>query len=96
MKYPVIVRTESTNQYIAQPLGIPELTAVAATETEAIAQIGRALGEWLASAKLVQISVPIAGDENPWLHAFGRSAHDPDFEEFAEELQRVRSMKTNE
>ena len=92
MQYPVIVRTEAANQYVAQPLGIPELKVVAATEAEAIEQVSQALGQWLASAKVVQVAVPAAGGSNPWLDAFGRSANDPDFDEFLEELQRVRSV----
>lgn len=96
MQYPVIVRTESANQYVAQPLGIPELRVVASTEAEAIEQVGQALRQWLASAKVVQVAVPVAGSGNPWLDAFGRSANDPDFEEFTEELKRVRSMNAAE
>ena len=94
MQYPVIVRIESENQYVAQPLGIPELRVVAATEAEAVEQVSQALGQWLASAKVVQVSVPVAGRGNPWLDAFGRSANDPDFDEFLEELQQARSADT--
>jgi hypothetical protein len=89
MQYPVIVRTESANQYVAQPLGIPELKVMAATEAEAIEKVSRALGQWLASAKVVQVAVPSVGSGNPWLDAFGRSANDPDFAEFVEELKRA-------
>ncbi len=96
MQYPVIVRTEAANQYVAQPLGIPELRVVAATEAEAIEKVSRALGQWLASAKVVQVAVPIASSGNPWLDAFGRSANDPDFNEFIEELQRARSTDAPE
>ncbi len=92
MQYPVIVRTESANQYVAQPLGIPELRVVAATEAEAIEKVSQALGQWLASAKVVQVAVPVTSSGTPWLDAFGRSANDPDFDEFLEELQRARSM----
>jgi hypothetical protein len=91
MQYPVIVWTESASQYVAQPLGIPELRVVATTEAEAIAQVSLALEQWLASAKVVQVTVPIVGSGNPWLDAFGRSANDPDFDEFLEELKRACS-----
>ena len=33
----VVIRAESTHRYVAQPLGIPEVQMVAATEAEAIA-----------------------------------------------------------
>jgi hypothetical protein len=96
MQYPVIVRTESANQYVAQPLGIPELKVMAATEAEAIEKVSQALGQWLASAKVVLVAVPSAGSGNPWLDAFGRSANDPDFEEFVEELKRAPSADVPE
>jgi len=96
MHYPVIVRTESPDQYAAQPLGIPELKVVAPTEAEAIARVSQALDQWLSSAKIVQVAVPTAVKGNPWLDAFGRSADDPDFDEFLEELQRIRSTDTVE
>lgn len=92
MEYPIIVRPESTNQYTAQPLGLPELKVIAATEAEALVQVRQALERWLASAKVVQVSVPVADNGNPWLDSFGRSAHDPDFDEFLEEMQRARSL----
>ena len=43
MNYPVIIRAESAHRYVAQPLGIPEVKVVAATEAEAIAQVTEAL-----------------------------------------------------
>jgi len=95
MNYPVIIRVESAHQYVAQPLGIPEVKVVAATEAEAIAQVTEALGHWLAAAKVVHVTVPGEAPGNPWLDAFGRSAIDPDFPEFLEELQRLRTLDTS-
>jgi len=95
MNYPVIVRTESAHQYVAQPLGIPEVKVVAATEAEAIAQVTEALAQWLITAKVIQVAVPDKAQGNPWLDAFGRSANDPDFAEFLEELQRLRATDTS-
>lgn len=94
MNYPVLIRTESAHRYVAQPLGIPEVTVVAATEAEAIAQVTAALAQWLTAAKVVHVAVPGEARANPWLDAFGRSAHDPDFAEFLEELQRLRTTDT--
>jgi hypothetical protein len=71
---------------------MPELKVIAATESDAIAQVSQALEKWLASAKVVQVNVPVPNDSNPWLDAFGRSADDPDFAEFANELKRLRAL----
>ena len=95
MHYPVIIRVESAHQYIAQPLGIPEVKVAAATEAEALAQVTEALGQWLAAAKVIHVTVPGEAQGNPWLDAFGRSATDPDFAEFLEELQRLRTTDTS-
>src|SRR5262249_36719444 len=92
---PAIIRAESTPEYVAQPSGIPEIKVVAATEAEAIAQVTEALGHWLAAAKVVHVTVPGEAPSNPWLDAFGRSATDPDFPEFLEELQRLRTLDTS-
>jgi recombinational DNA repair ATPase RecF len=51
------------------------------------------LVQWHASAKLVTLDVSVLGTGNPWLDTFGRSADDPDFEEFVEEMQRARAAE---
>ena len=90
-----MIRVESAHQYVAQPLGIPEVKVVAATEAEAIAQVTEALGHWLAAAKVIHVTIPGKETGNPWLDAFGCSATDPDFPEFLEELQRLRTLDTS-
>ena len=96
MNYPVIVRAESEHQYVAQALGIPEVRVVAATEAEAVSQVTEALSHWLAAAKVVPVTVSGEANGGPWLNAFGRSASDPDFPEFLEELHRMRTTATGE
>ena len=91
MNYPVIIRAESAHRYVAQPLGIPEARVVAATQEEAVAQVTETLGDWLAAAKVIHVAVPGEEPDNPWLKTFGRSAADPDFPEFLEELRRQRA-----
>lgn len=91
MQYPIIVRTESPDRHVAQPVGLPELRAMGRTETEAVLAASRSLERWLASAKLVLVDVAVDENGNPWLSAFGRSADDPDFAELAEEIARARS-----
>ncbi len=89
MHYPVIIQTHS-GHCVAEPLGKPDLRVEAATEPEALEQVEKLLGEWLSSARLVQLEVPANGS-NPWLEAFGSSADDPDFDEYLEEIARARA-----
>jgi hypothetical protein len=88
----VIVRASAPGRYTAQILGIPDVRAEADTEAGAIDQVQQALTHWLASAKVVRISVPGNGTGNAWLDTFGRSAQDPEFPAFLEELQRAREL----
>ncbi len=91
MRYPVIVESTSENEFVAEPLGRPELKVVAPTEAEALARVERALEEWLSSVKVVQLEIPVRGPGDPWLDTFGRSTDDPDFDEYLEEIERARS-----
>ena len=93
MQYPVIVRSEPEGRYVARPVGLPEIEATATTEAAAIEQVRQELGQWLRSAKLVQVDVPAAPGINPWLETFGRSADDPDFDDLQRELSRLRSER---
>ncbi len=91
MQYTVVVRTKSPDRYVAEPLGISELRVEAATEAEALDRVGHALTGWLGSAKLVQVDLPASDGSNPLLDSFGRSADDPLFEDFLEEMARARA-----
>ena len=91
MDYPVIVRSGSPGEFIAEPVGIPHLQAVAASEAEAVEQVENALAEWLSSAKLIHVHVLVPNGDNPWLKFFGRSANDPDFDEFVQEVDSHRA-----
>jgi hypothetical protein len=38
----------------------------------------------------VQVPIPVSGTVNPWLDTFGRSADDPDFDEYLEAVEQAR------
>jgi predicted RNase H-like HicB family nuclease len=86
----VAVRPEPPGQYTAQVLSLPAICATAATEEEAIAQVRRVLAEWLATARWVQIDVPVPTAGHPLLKFAGHAKEDPDFEEYLEEIRRYR------
>jgi hypothetical protein len=92
----VIVRPEAPDHYVAQSLALPEVRAVATTEAAAVEQVRESLTHLLASGKLVRIDISIPHDGNPWLQGFGRSADDPDFEEYLREIQQARSADDTE
>jgi hypothetical protein len=96
MEHLVIVRATAPDRFTAQALGFPEIRAEASTEAGAVDQVRESLAHWLSSAKLVRVTVPVNGTGNPWLETFGRSANDPDFPAFLEELRRARELESDE
>lgn len=91
MNYPVMVKRSSDREYTAEPLGKPELKTAASTEAEALAQAEKALEEWMSSGKIVGVEVSGTVNGNPWLDAWGRSADDPDFDEYLAEIEKARA-----
>lgn len=93
MQCTVIVRPESATRFVACPLGLPQLESSAPTEVEAVEQVKQKLSAWLKDAKVVEVSIPKG---NPWVDTFGRSANDPQFDEYLAELQRYREEQEAE
>jgi hypothetical protein len=79
-------------------LGPPEFKTVGRTEAEAIEQASQALAQWLAAARVVQVSIPVSGTGtgNPWLDGFGRSADDPDLDEYLDAIEQARATDERE
>lgn len=93
MQCTVIVRLKSATRFVACPVGLPQLESTAPTEDEAVEQVKQKLAAWLKDAKVVEVSVPTG---NPWLDSFGRSATDPQFDDYLAELQRYREEQETE
>ena len=93
MQCTVIVRSESPTRFVARAVGLPELETIASSEAEAVEQVKQKLTAWLKDAKVVEVSVPTG---NPWLDSFGRSATDPQFDDYLAELHRYREEQETE
>lgn len=84
----ILVRPEPPGQFTAQAVGLPELSATAASRDEALRQVQARLGEWVADGRLVAVPVPAA---NPWLHLVGHiDPTDPGEQVYLQELTRLR------
>jgi hypothetical protein len=91
MDYLLIVRPEPEGQFTAQVMGIPEIRAVAATETQAIQQTKRLLTEWLAKATLVRVHLKTPDVAHPAMEFAGHAdPNDPVEQMYLEELARLR------
>lgn len=93
MQYPVILQSNSENEYIAEPLGKPELAVTADTAENALAAVEKSLQHWLGAAQIVQVDVPGVPPTNPWLETFGQWATDPDFDDLMREIARARALE---
>lgn len=83
----VRVRPEPPGQFTAQPLGLPELHATAATREEAVEQVRLLLRQELGSGSLLSVDV---ARENPLMSLFGIGKDDPDLEGYLEEIRKFR------
>ncbi len=84
----VVARSEPTGQVTAQVVGVPELSANAATRADAIEQLRAKIMDWMATGQLMSIEVPCP---NPLLDFPGHlDPNDPIEQEFLEELRRRR------
>ena len=91
MQYPIVIRAKSTGLYTAEPVGLSELRVEAATEPAALEEVEKVLKGWLGSAaKLIHLDLADNERGNPWLETYGRSADDPLFDAFLEEMAKAR------
>jgi hypothetical protein len=93
MQQLILVRADGPDHFTARAVAIPEVVAEGKTEADAVAQVRESLAALFTSAKIVSIDVPLYGHNNPWLDGFGRSANDPDFAAYQEEIQRARAAE---
>jgi hypothetical protein len=88
MHYPVVVRQDSSGQFTAEAVGLPEIRAACADRAEAIHRVRLQLCQWLASGQLVQVDI---GSANPYLSGFQAiDPNDPMEKIYLEELERYR------
>ncbi len=96
MQYPVILQSRSDEEYVAEPLGKPELAVKADSRGKALAEVGKSLKSWLGSAQMIQVDVPGSTPGNPWLETLGQWADDPDFDELMDEIAHARAEEDGE
>ncbi len=96
MEHLVVVRCDAPDHFTAQALGFPNIKEEAKTETAALDRVRQSLAAWLGTGKLVSVSVPLNGAGNPWLDSFGRSATDPEFSAYLDELKKAREAENAE
>jgi hypothetical protein len=81
------VRPEPSGQSTAVVLGAPELHATAATREEAVEQLRALLQEQVNLGLLLAIDLP---RKSPLLERVGWAKDDPTFDEYLEEIRKIR------
>lgn len=85
----IVVRAAPAGQFTAQLLGLPELSATAASREEAIQQVRARILEWIALGQLVHVEIP---KEHPLVRYHGwKDPNDPEEKLFLEELARMKA-----
>lgn len=80
------------NDFRATALVPTEVVAEASTRDEAVVKIRTMLSERLARAEVIQVSVPVGGETNPWLAIAGTWRDHPDIDEFEANIQAYRNQ----
>src|SRR5437016_5058191 len=86
----IAVRPEPPGSYTAYIMGIADLRASALTEVEAVEQAKRLLTEWLASARLVQVTVPAPPVASPLPSGVGHDQDEAEHQLYLDEIRRYR------
>ena len=91
-QYQVIVRSGSTDLFLASVLGMDDCVGEGRTREEAIAKAKAALVDRLARGEIVTIDVENGSMSaaNVWREEAGRFRDDPTFDEFVTETQSER------
>ncbi|HMV48370.1 MAG TPA: hypothetical protein PLD20_08825 [Blastocatellia bacterium] len=93
MEYHILVEKQPNNGYVATALGWPDCTGAGETREQAVVQAQAAVADRLTHGELLQVKVEApqsATEFDPWEAMIGRFADDPTWDEFQEELRRIR------
>jgi predicted RNase H-like HicB family nuclease len=89
----ILVEKQPQNGFVATALGWPDCVGAGETKDEAVGQVRAAVAERLAHGELLRVQIedlPTAELADPWEAMAGRFADDPKWDEFQEELRRIR------
>lgn len=88
MVFDVMLVKEAENGYTARPVLWPDVETHGETQQEALEAVQRRIREMLGHTEFVQVEVdlPNAQAQNPWLERAGMFADDPTWDEFLQAM----------
>lgn len=89
----VLITRHADNRYSARALALSDVVASGASEVEAIAALRTVLSDLQARSHIVQVDVPlpVAPTDDPWLRAAGIWANDPSWDAFQQAIAESRA-----
>ena len=90
MYHHIFVEHQPERGYVATALGWPECVGIGSTKEEAIAQVCARLTERLARGEIVRVPAGESPPGDPWERVIGQFVDDPHWDEFQDELRRLR------
>ncbi len=93
MTYQILVQSKQNNLFAASVIGIPDCVAQGKTEEEALLNAKETLRRRLSEGKVYTVEIENGQpkpEENPWLKIIGSAEHDPDWEQFQENIAAYR------
>lgn len=80
MQYDIVLTKSANDGYIARPVLWPEVVVSGTNEAEALSAIRKALTEFLAETRIVQVEIPanVEASDDPWLRFAGMWSDVPD------------------
>jgi hypothetical protein len=90
MNYHVFVESQPDRGFVATVLGWPDCVGVGPTKEEAVASVRAVIADRLARGEIVRVQVAESVSADPWERLIGQFVDDPHWDEFQEELTRLR------
>ncbi|NCC37429.1 MAG: hypothetical protein EOM24_36270 [Chloroflexia bacterium] len=92
MSTAVLVTRDADNRFTARALALSDVVATGASEAEALTALHAALADLQARSHIVQVDLPVpaAPVDDPWLRAGGIWADDPSWEAFQQAISAYR------
>jgi len=93
MDYQIFVEKQPNDGYVAIALGWPDCIGEGETREGAVVKVRAAIADRLARGEILSVHIEEADttiSPDPWEQMAGRFADDPHWDEFQEELRRIR------
>ena len=92
MVYNVLVTQDADKRYTARVLSLPDIIVSGPDEMDVLQRVRDVIARLQNNSHLVRLDIPALLDReaDPWVHAAGMWANDPDWERFQQAIEAYR------